>query len=60
VLNSSTVALLAVAKAAALAARRSCDKAKLKKILAVRQIASALTGGRLKADGGRATRHVCR
>ena len=59
VLNSSTVALLAVAKAAALAARRSGDKAKLKKILAVRQIASALTGGRLKADGGRATRHVC-
>ena len=38
VLNSSTVALLAVAKAAALAARRSGDKAKLKKILAVRQI----------------------
>ena len=59
VLNSSTVALLAVAKAAARAARRSGDKAKLKKILAARQIASALTAGWLKVDGGAATRHVC-
>ena len=36
-------------KGAALAARRSGDKAKLKKILAARQIASALTAGRLDA-----------